>query len=177
MTIFRKVLERLQKWKLDHDGIRTNTAQKMADRHEQLEDQVKEISTRLLEDTVEAQEIICNEVTNEDFLKNDTTEDRKRFIETVNSRLERYMENEEDLKTNTLLEEEDACENMDNRTAFVNAVKSRLETILSGEILRSGRESDALFDSGYSSGYSSGEDSNDSEIADAEVALRKDVIE
>ena len=89
MTIFRKVLERLQKWKLDHDGIRTNTAQKTADRHEQLEDQVEKISTRLVEDTVEAQEIICNEVANEDVLKNDTTEDRKRFIETVNSRLEK----------------------------------------------------------------------------------------
>ena len=83
MTIFRKVLECLQRWKLGHDGIRTNTAQEMADRHEQLKDQVAEV----LEDMVEAQEIICNEVANEDVLKNDTTEDRKRFIKTVNSQV------------------------------------------------------------------------------------------
>ena len=157
--MFRKVLERLQKWKLDHDGIRANTAQKMADQHEQSEDQAAEISGN----TVEAQEIICNEVADEDALEDDS----KHPVEANNSHLEGYVEDEGNLKTSTPFEEEDAHGNMDDRIAFANAVNSRLGT----EILRRRRELDVLFDSGYSTGYSSGEDSDDLEIAEAEVAV------
>ena len=158
-TMFWKVLERLQKWKLDHDETRANTAQETADQDEQSEDQTVEISRN----TVEAQEIVCNEVADEDVLKDDS----KHPVEANNSRFEEYVEDEGNLKTSTPFEEEDAHGNLDDRIAFANAVNSRLGT----EILRRRRELDVLFDSGYSTGYSSGEDSDDLEIAEAEVAV------
>ena len=55
MTISREVLERLQRWKLEHDEMLKvkDADEELADRHKQSEDQVEQVPTELVEDQVD----------------------------------------------------------------------------------------------------------------------------
>ena len=55
MTISREVLERLQRWKLEHDEMLKvkDADEELADQHKQSEDQVEQVPTELVEDQVD----------------------------------------------------------------------------------------------------------------------------
>ena len=99
-------------------------------------------------DVVEEDESEDNWIVDVDITKNNTplqiegfgsTENSEHFIEAVNSRLikiqEKYIQKDEDVKMNTPMEIDTNPESTEDRKAFADAVKSRLETILGAEII------------------------------------------